>query len=84
MLLNKFYKLNKRKLLVEDMITVRKMADFFMTTTIIIMVMILTVGRRGCGLLVFSGRRHPKMYPLDPYLGPTIPLGLAGGRPALA
>ena len=28
--------------------------------------------------------RTPKSYTLYPYLGPTIPLGLAGRRPALA
>jgi len=28
--------------------------------------------------------RTPKSYSLYPYLGPTIPLGLAGRRPALA
>ena len=42
MLLNKFYKLNKRKLLVEDIITVQMLANLFMTITIIIMVMIVT------------------------------------------
>ena len=32
----------------------------------------------------FSWLRTPKRYSLHPYLGPTIPLGLAGRRPALA
>ena len=27
-------------------------------------------------------KEHPKTFPLDLYLGPTIPLGLAGRRPA--
>ena len=34
--------------------------------------------------LVFMAKNTPKRYPLDLYLGPTIPLGLAGSRPALA
>ena len=42
MLLNKFNKLNKGKLLVEDIITVKMLANLFMTITIIIMVMIVT------------------------------------------
>ena len=34
--------------------------------------------------IVFGWLRTPKRYSLHLYLGPTIPLGLAGRRPALA
>ena len=37
-----------------------------------------------CSRLAFHGWKHPKRYPLDLYLEPTISLGLAGRRPALA
>ena len=58
-----------------------------MTTTIIIMVMIVTTMNMDimegdyvvCWFLVAGDT--PKMYPLDLYLGPKIPIGFIGYRP---